>query len=177
MRIKHHFVAACAGLAALAAQAADWQPSSVFIQAGTAPHGSYSVTAGVAWPWQWRKELGPGVFTAQTEAFLSGWSGRGATGRQSFVQLGLLPVLRYRFGPSWFAEAGIGLSVTDRPYETARKTFSTRFNFADMLGVGYAFGADGGQELGVRVMHFSNAGIRAPNPGENFLLLRYSTRF
>ena len=62
-------------------------------------------------------------------------------------------------------------------YRTPEKRFSTAFNFHDMLGVGYSFGADRAEEVGVRFVHYSNAGIREPNPGINFLQLRYGRRF
>jgi hypothetical protein len=32
-------------------------------------------------------------------------------------------------------------------------------------------------ELSLRIQHSSNAGIKEPNPGENFLLLRYAHVF
>jgi lipid A 3-O-deacylase len=43
--------------------------------------------------------------------------------------------------------------------------------------VGRSFGADRRHELSLRVSHFSNCGIETPNPGENFLQLRYATKF
>jgi Lipid A 3-O-deacylase (PagL) len=39
------------------------------------------------------------------------------------------------------------------------------------------FGADGEHELALRLQHFSNGGIRRPNPGETFLQLRYAWRY
>ena len=35
----------------------------------------------------------------------------------------------------------------------------------------------GAHELALRVQHYSNAGIRHPNPGENFVQLRGSFAF
>nr|WP_311732042.1 acyloxyacyl hydrolase [Variovorax paradoxus] len=53
----------------------------------------------------------------------------------------------------------------------------TRFQFTEQLGIGRNFGAQGEHELSLRLRHFSNAGIRKPNPGENFVRVRYLYRF
>ena len=45
------------------------------------------------------------------------------------------------------------------------------------MGGGRNFGARQEHELVLRVEHFSNAGIKHPNPGENFAQLRYTYRF
>ena len=69
------------------------------------------------------------------------------------------------------------MSTTDRRYTTPDRGFSTRFNFVSQLGVGRSFGNDGRHELSVRVQHHSNGGIRSPNPGEDFVQLRYAYRY
>ena len=62
-------------------------------------------------------------------------------------------------------------------YRSADKRFSTKFNFGDHLAVGRTFGDRGQHDVGLRFQHFSHAGIKEPNPGENFLQLRYARRF
>ena len=62
-------------------------------------------------------------------------------------------------------------------YETDRKRFSTTFNFGDHLAVGRNFGQRSEHELSLRLQHFSNGGIKHPNPGEDFIQLRYAYRF
>jgi lipid A 3-O-deacylase len=94
--------------------------------------------------------------------------------------VGLVPTFRYcdAEGTSpWFVEFGIRASLTTTVYETRGKRFSTSFNFTNRVGVGRNFGASGQHELSLHVEHFSNAGIKRPNPGENFAQLRYSYRF
>jgi len=111
------------------------------------------------------------------EAFASVWSSRVAQERMTFTQVGILPLLRYRFDQGrsdWFAEAGIGLTYMDRLYRRDTKQFSTQFNFIDVVGVGFNFGEQRRNELGLRLAHISNAGIKQPNPGENFVQLRYA---
>jgi lipid A 3-O-deacylase len=117
---------------------------------------------------------------ARAEAYVSHWTTRGSAEHASFTQLGLLPVLRYRFGQGssdWFAQGGIGITVMDVKYRTADKQFSTHFNFASVAGVGRSFGPEHRRELHLRVSHVSNADLRKPNPGENFLQLRYAAMF
>lgn len=169
------------GLAMFAGAAHADGPFTVFIaEGGVTVHGTYSVTAGVAWPSKWRYAALNGVWTAQTEFFVSHWGAKLDGHRESFTQVGLSPILRYRFdgGRSpWFAEGGIGLSYLDGIYQRDHKRFSTRFNFHDTIGFGRNFGENGDHEIGLRVSHVSNAGIKEPNPGENFIQLRYARQF
>ena len=76
-----------------------------------------------------------------------------------------------------FAEAGIGISAMDKRFVTATKELSTSLNFVDVIGVGRSLGTVRPQELGLRIQHVSNAGIKSPNPGHNFVMLRYSASF
>ena len=69
-----------------------------------------------------------------------------------------------------------GVNVLAPLYRSRDKRFSTAFNFGDHVGIGVQLGDDHGQELSLRLQHFSNAGIKDPNPGENFVQLRYTAR-
>lgn len=163
------------------AQSADWLPGGAYVQGGVGQDEVRTVTVGVIWPWSWRHELAAGEVTGLTEVFLSHWSTRTEQGRHSFTQLGaVVPLLRYRFSrgqPLWFAEAGIGLSVMNPVYQSAHKQFSTHFNFVDVLGLGRSFGEGQRHEVGLRLTHISNGGIKHPNPGENLVQLRYAMMF
>ncbi len=77
----------------------------------------------------------------------------------------------------WFLEGGIGASITTNVYETDGKRFSTRFNFGDHVAFGVLLGKSMEHEVTMRIEHFSNAGIKHPNPGANFFQIRYSRRF
>jgi hypothetical protein len=72
---------------------------------------------------------------------------------------------------------GIGTSYLNPLFTDGTRHFSTRFNFDDHLGLGYRWGGEashfGSQEVTLRLEHFSNAGLREPNPGMNFIELRY----
>jgi len=171
-------VGAIAGAGSL--HAAQWQPRGAFIEGGSAAHGTRSVTAGLDWPWDWQGTWHNAQVSGITEAYLSEWSAREVGERRTFTQLGVLPMLRIRFrgGASpWFVEAGIGASVTSPVYRTATKQFSTAFNFVDVLGIGRSLDVEHRHDLSLRFQHISNADIKKPNPGENFLQLRYGFVF
>jgi lipid A 3-O-deacylase len=152
-------------------------PDAAFAQIGAADD-TYGATAGVNWNWGQGFRLGTAQITGYWEASVSQWSYPVADVRRTagLVQLGLIPVFRWRpsAGASpWFAEAGIGATLTTVSYQTDRKRFSTRFNFGDHLAAGRSFGAARAHELSLRLEHFSNGGLKQPNPGENFVQIRY----
>jgi lipid A 3-O-deacylase len=116
------------------------------------------------------------------EADVGRWTtdDRGVNSSTWATQVGLTPVIRLQPAGAmshWFAEIGVGANYIVPLYRTGHKRFSTEFNFGDHFGVGRQFGERRQHELMVRVQHFSNAGIDHPNPGENFVQLRYSRRF
>jgi lipid A 3-O-deacylase len=164
------------------AQASPWRPDRVVLQGGVGHSQDVRTgTLGLGWDGEWKKEFGPFGLSGQLQLLWNQWRARDfGGGTQHFHQLAVLPVARFGFdrGRSpFYLEAGIGLSVMDRLYVGPDKQMSTKFNFYDMLGAGYRLGAEGAHELGLRYVHLSNAGIRKPNPGEDFVLVYYSAKF
>ncbi|CAM4309197.1 acyloxyacyl hydrolase [Comamonas aquatilis] len=164
------------------AQTAPIQQTSVYLQYGQAEHAAKSWTLGVNLPWRsWSWQLGSGLVTGHWDLWVSRWSAPYQGEDKATWILGAQPVLRWRpsMGQSpWFAEAGLGVSLaSNRRYISDHTTFSTRYNFATHIGVGYLFGEQLKNEISLRLAHYSNAGIRHPNPGENFLQLRYARSF
>jgi len=165
--------------AGVCAQAQGLKPTSVFVQGGAGPQSIYSLNGGVVWPWDWKSS--GGGWTGYTELLVGVWSAKAVGGgRDQFAHIALSPIFRYHFdsgnSPVFF-EGGIGLSLTSPKYLTPTKTFSTSFNFVDTLGVGYSFGPNRNQAVTLRLQHISNASIKKPNPGEEFLQLRYTWRY
>ncbi len=154
--------------------AADWRPAAVFVQAGTSDRGATVAGAGARWPLAC-PALGPRVGLA-LELGLARWSApQEAGGRRAFVQFTATPLLRWRGHTSpWFLEAGIGVSYHARDYVAKAAHQGTRWNFNDVLGVGLNLGA---HEVGLRVAHFSNAGLKEPNPGDSSVSLRWSLSY
>lgn len=156
---------------------------AVYVEGGQSLHGSGNsqmAGIGVMLPWAPNPSWQGGARSFYWDLFASQWRGPYEGERRSISQIGAIATWRYRFdgGASpWFVEAGIGASVMDRLYRTDGRSFSTTFQFTEAIGAGYSFGTDGRHELSLRLQHFSNAGIKKPNPGENFVRLRYAYRF
>jgi len=154
-----------------------------YVEAGQTLHGGDNTNvaaAGALVPWSPMARLREGPLSFNWDLFVSQWRAPAMEGHRSFSQLGAIATLRYRFSDGasrWFAEAGIGATMMDRVYRTTTREFSTTFQFTEVLGMGYSFGARQEHELSLRLQHFSNAGIKKPNPGENFVRLRYAYRF
>ncbi|MCM5679993.1 acyloxyacyl hydrolase [Schlegelella sp. S2-27] len=174
-------------LAAKPSRAADassfpaWMPEVGFVQIGRAQETRATVF-GLIWPWEKAWRMGGGQWSGYWELALGRWSTPGVDGRDRawVTQFGVTPVFRFR--PSegrsrWFLEAGIGLTVMSPIYRSPSKRFSTAFNFGDHLAVGRNFGENAQHELSLRYQHFSNGGVDHPNPGEDFIQLRYATSF
>lgn len=157
-------------------------PSGVFGQLGGNRH-TLTATGGVTWDWAMRKDTPLGSVTGFWEVSFGRWRSEHANGANAawILQLGVTPVLRLEpesWAGRWFVEGGIGLNYLGPLYQTGAKRFSTRLNFGDHLAVGRRFGeAPQHHEVALRLQHYSNAGIRQPNPGATFLQLRYSYRF
>ena len=180
MQIKKVYGALCAFALWSAMGVANAQEArTMYLQAGAAEHSAYAGTVGVTIPWQsWSWNLGSGVVRGQWDGYVSNWSSRTLEGdRRNILVLGVGPSLRWRGdgGRSpWFVEAGTGVSFSNRLFRSGETEFSTRYNFASHLGIGRNFGA---HEVSLRIQHSSNAGLKTPNPGENFVLLRYAHAF
>ncbi len=97
--------------------------------------------------------------------------------RQHLLDLGMTPVLRLQSDTlrGWYAEGGIGVHVLSKLYDNNSDYLSTRFQFGDHLGAGYVF--DNGWEAGFQLQHFSNGGIKRPNSGVNFLVIKAARSF
>ena len=159
-------------------------PWGIYVEGGrTLERRSRSdlVAAGVTYKFGPRHELWGGQITTYGDFFLRNWqASRRFSTHETFTQVGTVANARYRFdhGASpWFADVGIGLTWFDGKYETEDRRFSTQFQFTEVLGIGRSFGAKDEHELQLRVLHVSNGSIKKPNPGENFVNLRYEYHF
>lgn len=90
--------------------------------------------------------------------------------------VGITPVFRYQRDEKlgWYVEGGIGANLFSELYNNDDNRLSTAFQFGDHLGVGYV--TDNKWDLGLRIQHYSNASIKRPNSGVNFIIAsaRYS---
>jgi hypothetical protein len=157
------------------------RPSSLFIQAGAGDNDTRAFVAGATWDWPWGREFSHMKLSAYFEAGVGRWTTEdsGVSSWGWVTQIGVTPVLRLQ--PSgaanrWFGEVGVGANYIVPIYQSQDKRFSTQFNFGDHVSIGRQYGQRRQHELLLRLQHFSNAGIAHPNPGENFIQLRYARR-
>jgi lipid A 3-O-deacylase len=177
--------AACLSFGAAADTPSD-RMTGAYVDLGRAPHGgdsSNSLTLGLVVPYALTESMRSGPLSFYADYFVSLWNAplpKDQGGYHNYYQIGAIANLRWRFngGDSpWYTEAGIGVSQMNDIYLTPDREFSTRFQFTEQIGVGYTFGAERRQEVSLRLQHFSNADIKTPNPGENWLRVRYLYRF
>lgn len=158
------------------------QNNALYVQYGQAAHSADSWALGITIPWKdWNYALGSGLVTGYWDIWGGQWSGDYQGRNRATWVIGAKPTLRWRpnQGQSpWFIEAGVGVSYAiNHRYQTDHKDFSTRYNFASHIGIGYLFGEQRKNEVSLRLEHHSNAGIKRPNPGENFIQIRYARHF
>lgn len=137
---------------------------------------------GVQWKWdkQWWKSNGSHI-GGYWDLTLAQWRGtrfQNVPGsRQDITVLGFTPVFRWHNDSQkgLYAEAGIGVHVLSKLYDNNDKRLSTRFQFGDHIGVGYVF--RNAVDVGFAIQHFSNGGIKKPNDGVDFAVLRMNYPF
>lgn len=178
MRPSRLFSAVLFPIFAVAAAAQELPTTpSLYLQGGWSSGSTRSLTLGGTLPWSgWHKSLGNGVLTGYWDMYLSRW-GYDDANRNHILLLGVTPTLRWTpdsAHSAWFVEGGIGATLTNHLYQSTDKSFSTAFNFASHLGVGVRWGLHGAHEVVLRLQHISNASIKEPNPGQNFVQLRYA---
>lgn len=154
---------------------------ALYLQVGHASHNTDAPTLGITLPMgAWHRPLWNGELRAHWDLHLSRWHFDGRAGYNHSWVLGVVPTLRLRPEQGqapWFWELGVGGTMANRRYLVNRRTFSTRFNFSTHLGLGLNLGTWRQHELLLSLQHVSNAGIKEPNPGLNFLRLRYALHF
>jgi lipid A 3-O-deacylase len=154
-------------------------PDAVFLQLGDGNH-TRTATVGVMWFVPWHADWAGGTLSSYVETSWGRWwiDEHGMSRSPWVSQLGVTPVLRWDLSQGttpWFAEFGIGANVLLPAFHDNDRHFGTAFNFGDHVALGRVLGDR--DELGLRVQHYSNGGIKQPNPGINFVQLRWVHRF
>lgn len=132
------------------------------------------------WNKQWWKSNGTHL-GGYWDFSLAHWHGtrhRDIPGRsQNLAVLGITPVFRFQRDSlkGFYIEAGIGANLFSERYDNDGKRLSTTFQFGDHIGLGYVFANN--LDLGLKIQHFSNAGIKKPNPGVDFATVRLRYAF
>ena len=141
---------------------------------------SYAIGIGIPVRVEWLTDSPQ--LSARIDVEIAAWHphAQGVPGEiRDATQFGVTPYLRYspRFCEGCYVEAGIGLQFVVPAYHDRDKQFSTAFNFGDALAIGKVWGVRRANDLSLRIEHFSNAGIKEPNPGQNFIQIRYARSF
>jgi len=140
---------------------------------GATSQGGLTARAAIGFNWDrswW--ETDTGKLTGYWDLGYTYWqAGDEAGGRHS---VSFSPVFVYEFGSGHikpFVEAGIGVAMFTGTTAGDQK-FGSSFNFEDRIGAGLKIGDD--QKVGIRAIHYSNAGIKEPNDGIESYSLFYS---
>src|SRR5262245_35601399 len=83
------------------------------------------------------------------------------------------PVWRADFSRT-YVEGGIGVYLLSHTINNDTTHMSTSFEFGSHIGAGVRLGERRETRVGIAVQHLSNAGIKEPNGGVNFVLLSAS---
>lgn len=175
------FIAIASAMLAMQSAQAAPEINTVYTELGS---GSKirMVRAGLTsgWNTRWFQSNGTHV-SAYWDASVGAWRGVQAHNipgaHQNLVDVGLTPVFRFQRddGLGFYAEAGIGAHLLSKKYDNNDDRLSTSFQFGDHLGVGYVFNPH--WEVTLKLQHFSNAGIKKPNSGVDYGMVRVSYRF
>lgn len=141
---------------------------------GVADHDVKKLDLGVVWDpgLQWWHFAGF-HFTVVGEFHAAYWQLSEAAATQPTIwEFGVTPVFRIIKDSGWirpFFDAGVGMRMLTHVELTPDRTLSSAFQFADMVGIGAQFGDRQNYQAGLRFQHISNADIKTPNPGLNFV--------
>ena len=171
-----------AGIATIAFQSTSYAVDGVSVEYGTG-NSTQLVRLGAQWNWgnNWKWFQSNGTHLGgYWDLSLANWRMNhynNTNDSGNLVDIGLTPVFRYQRddGKGFYGEAGIGVHLFSKLYRNNDKVLSTAFQFGDHIGAGYVF--NNGLDLGIRLQHFSNGGIKQPNGGVNFAVARVAYKF
>ena len=101
-------------------------------------------------------------------------------GSLNVTSLDTSPVLRLNFGsgqptPQFYLEAGIGVAWFSRSNLAEGTRLGSSLQFADRLGAGVRLA--NGNDVSLRIFHYSNAGFNRRNSGVETVALHYRLNF
>ncbi|GLH33136.1 MULTISPECIES: acyloxyacyl hydrolase [Pseudomonas] len=173
--MKTRFATMLAAAALAFAGASLAQAAQVSGAVGATSQGDMTYRIGLAFDWdkKWLQSS-TGFVTGYWDAAYTYWEGGEASGAHS---LSFSPVFTYEFSGFTYTpyiEAGIGLAAFSKT-DVGDQHLGSSVNFEDRIGFGLKL--PGEQKVGIRAMHYSNAGIKQPNDGIESYSLFYSKAF
>lgn len=152
------------------------------VELGSGQHAN-SARVGLQWDFDqtWFNE-GDGLVAGFWEANIGTWRGNSAAGsNRTITDIGITPVFRFQqktpTGFSPYLEGAIGFHLLSTSTVHAKRELGSTFQFGDHIGFGARFGEKQQFDLGFRLQHLSNGGIKMPNHGINFNQIHFSYHF
>jgi lipid A 3-O-deacylase len=103
------------------------------------------------------------------------WRGKSTQGDPQIFEFALAPILRLekKSPDNWspYLESGVGIHLITGHHVTDDRDLGSNYHFGSHIGVGLRFGKQSEFDIGYRLQHISNAGLKQPNEGINFNLL------
>lgn len=164
------------GILITATYGANAEATEISAAVGSTGQGdmTYRVGLGFDWNRNWLQSS-LGHVTGYWDLGYTYWEGGNHdSGEHS---LSFAPVFVYEFSGKAvkpFVEIGVGVSAFSGTH-VGDKDLGSSFNFEDRLGAGLKIADQ--HRVGVRVIHYSNAGIQQPNDGIESYSLFYSYAF
>ncbi|UVJ44798.1 acyloxyacyl hydrolase [Pseudomonas sp. LS1212] len=163
------------GLAALAVislgQSLTVQAADVSFSVGQTAESTMTYRLGLQSNWDaswWQTSVGR--ITGYWDGAYTYWDGDETSSNHS---LSFAPVFVYEFaGESIkpYIEIGVGVAAFSST-EVESNELGSSFQFEDRIGLGLRFA--GGQEVGIRAIHYSNGGLQKPNDGIESYAVHY----
>ncbi|WP_449432860.1 acyloxyacyl hydrolase [Pseudomonas putida] len=169
-------LAASLAAAALALAGANLAQAALVSGAvGATGQGDMTYRIGLSFDWDTKwLESSTGHVTGYWDAAYTYWEAGQASAAHS---LSFSPVFVYEFSGFTYTpyiEAGIGLAAFSKT-DVGDHRLGSAVNFEDRIGFGLKLPA--AQRVGLRAIHYSNAGIKQPNDGVESYSLFYSKGF
>ncbi|CAZ87020.1 Lipid A deacylase PagL [Thiomonas arsenitoxydans] len=123
----------------------------------------------------WQHDFAHSRLDVVLEASLGQVSSSEGPGSRHLTHVGLTPFARWWFAPQTAMEFGIGANLFSGTTLGAKR-ISTAYQFGDSIGLLHRF-AGTPWTLGARLTHYSNADIKRPNPGQDYVQLRVGYSF
>ncbi|MCQ4264431.1 acyloxyacyl hydrolase [Stutzerimonas stutzeri] len=143
---------------------------------GVTGQGDMSYRAGLAFDWDksWLNS-DTGHLSGYWDAAYTYWEG--GDDYTAAHSLSFAPVFVYEFSGfkyTPFVEGGVGVAFFSKT-DVGEQQLGSSFNFENRIGAGLKL--PHAQKVGIRAMHYSNAGIKQPNDGIESYSLFYSRQF
>lgn len=123
----------------------------------------------------WSGDLGGGRFGVAAEVSLGHAQPPAGQPGGALWHIGVAPVARWHVGPSTDFELGVGANLFSATRLGLRE-FSTAFQFGDFIGIEQRLNGSPWR-AGLRLSHYSNADIKRPNRGQDYIEVRLGYAF